>query len=46
MNKTNQLVLQEGLNRMLEDGYKEIRARHLNTYSNHDIEVIEKSLVE
>jgi hypothetical protein len=37
-------VLQASINRMLEDGYKKIKAKHLYTYSKHDIGVVEESI--
>lgn len=44
MSEYNKNVLRAGLNRMLEDGYKQIRAKHLYTYSKHDEETILSAL--
>ena len=44
MNEQNKNVLRAGINRMLEDGYKKIKAKHLSTYSLQDVDTIICSL--
>lgn len=44
MNQSNKWSLKSWINRMLEDGFKKIEAKHLTVFSHNDIEVIEESI--